>query len=250
MKERLQKILARAGYGSRRAAETLITDGRVRVNGTTVTQLGSQADADRDAITVDGKTIAVVSQHAYLAMHKPAGAVTTANDPQGRMTVMSLLPKNLPPHVLPIGRLDRDTEGLLLFTNDGEFAHRLTHPRYNVEKEYLALVSGAPSSEALDKLRSGVDIGEHVTAPAVVDLVPPPEGHQLRDGHTWLRLVVHEGRKRQIRLMCAAIKHDVRTLVRTRIGDVRLTGLPKMKTRPLAATELAALRSLVGLDSE
>ncbi len=248
MSERLQKILARSGYGSRRSAESFITDGRVKVNGVLVTQLGSQAD-ETDRIEVDGKEIVVTSSQAYIAMHKPAGAVTTFNDPQGRMTVMALLPNNLPPHVLPIGRLDRDTEGLLLFTNDGEFAHRLSHPRYEVEKEYCALVSGAPSPQNLDRLRTGVDIGDHVSAPAIVDIVEPPEGHGARDGHTWLRLIIHEGRKRQVRLMCAAVRHDVRTLVRTRIGGVQLAGLPRMKTRPLTKQELTALRRIVGLES-
>lgn len=245
--ERLQKILARAGYGSRRGAESLITAGRVAVNGNTVTELGTRADADSDSITVDGTELTIATRHVYIALHKPAGAVTTVSDPQGRMTVMSLLPTSLPPHVIPIGRLDRDTAGLLLFTNDGEFAHRIAHPRYQIEKEYHALVAGVPSTADLTALRTGVDIGGHTTAPADVDFAEPPAGHFKRPGDTWIRLVIHEGRKRQVRLMCAAVNHDVRILVRTRVGNVSLSGLPLMKTRPLTAAEVNALRLAVDL---
>src|SRR5439155_18763112 len=155
VKERLQKLLARAGYGSRRSAEKLIVEGRVGVNDTVVRQLGTQVD-DNDLVEVDGAELRRTVELAYLAMHKPHGFVTTARDPQRRRTVMELLPPDLPPHVLPVGRLDRDTEGLLLFTNDGELAHRLAHPRYAVEKEYLAQVEGTPNSQALDQLRKGV----------------------------------------------------------------------------------------------
>ncbi len=245
--ERLQKILARAGYGSRRGAEALITAGRVTVNGSSVTELGTKADAESDTITVDGTALTVAKQHVHIALHKPAGAVTTVSDPQGRMTVMSLLPKNLPPHVIPIGRLDKDTAGLLLFTNDGEFAHRIAHPRYEIEKEYHALVAGVPSPEDLAAIRSGVDIGGHMTAPAKIDVARPPAGHFERPGDTWIQLVIHEGRKRQVRLMCAAINHDVRILVRTRIGGVSITGLPLMKTRPLTTLEVTELRRAVDL---
>ena len=245
--ERLQKILARAGHGSRRGAESLITAGRVTVNGHTVTELGTKADPEADTIAVDGTALTIATQHVYLALHKPAGAVSTVSDPQGRMTVMSLLPKNLPPHVIPIGRLDRDTAGLLLFTNDGEFAHRIAHPRYQIEKEYHVLVAGVPSKVELAAVRSGVDIGGHTTAPADVDVAAPPAGHFERPGDTWIRLVLHEGRKRQVRLMCAAINHDVRILVRTRVGGVSISGLPLMKTRSLTTPEVTGLREAVDL---
>ncbi|HYM16867.1 MAG TPA: pseudouridine synthase [Dehalococcoidia bacterium] len=247
MRERLQKILARAGHGSRRSAEALIAAGRVSVNGVTVTAPGSQADPDVDSIELDGRPLRIEQAHVYLVMNKPAGVVTTLRDPQRRRTVMDLLPPSLPPHVFPVGRLDRDTEGLLLFTDDGGLAHRLTHPRYRIDKEYCAEVLGAPGPVALANLRRGVVIDDRRTAPATIELAQPPHGHIAHEGHTWLRLVIHEGRKRQVRLMCAAVGHPVRALVRTRIGDVLLARLLAGKTRPLAVRELAELRRLVGL---
>ncbi len=247
MRERLQKILARAGHGSRRSAETLITAGRVRVNGVVARELGAQADPDADRIEVDGALIELTAERAFLAMNKPAGFVTTASDPQGRRTVMSLLPPGLPPHVLPVGRLDRDTEGLLLFTNDGAFAHRLAHPRFEIEKEYYALIDGLPSPEALERLRQGVVIEGHATAPARGSATRPPPGYDTRDGHVWLQLVIHEGRKRQIRLMTAAVGHQTRTLVRTRIGEVLLGRLARGTVRPLSKREIETLNRAIGL---
>jgi 23S rRNA pseudouridine2605 synthase len=249
MRERLQKILARAGHGSRRGAEALIVAGRVSVNGVVVSALGAQADPEVDSIELDGQPLTIEQAHVYLVMNKPAGLLTTVSDPQGRRTVMDLLPPALPPHVFPVGRLDRDTQGLLIFTDDGELAHRLAHPRYETEKEYCALVMGSPSAQALGRLRRGVEIQGRQTSPATVEATQPPHGHNSRDGCTWLRLVIHEGRKRQVRLMCAAVGHPVRVLVRTRIGEVLLARLPTGKTRPLSKRELASLRELVGLAS-
>lgn len=248
MKERLQKILARAGHGSRRAAEALIVAGRVTVNDKVV-QLGSQADPDIDDIRLDGAPVLSGQRLVYLAMNKPAGFVTTAHDPHGRPTVMGLLPPGLPPHVLPVGRLDQGTEGLLLFTNDGEFAHRLAHPSFEVEKEYHVLVTGTPSPMALKRLREGVEIGGRPTSPAAVVLSPPPTGYPERIGHTWLRITIHEGRKRQVRLMTAAIGHQTRTLVRTRIGPVGLEDLARMRTRPLSSGELRGLQTMLALQA-
>jgi len=247
MKERLQKILARAGHGSRRSAETLIAAGRVTVNGAVVTEPGTQSDAAVDHIEVDGVPLTVARAHVYLAMNKPYGFLTTAHDPQGRRTVMDVLPPDLPPHVLPVGRLDRDSEGLLLFTNDGEFAHRLAHPRYELDKEYHACVTGTPSLQSLQALRSGVVIDEKPTSPAQVDVVGPPYGQKPRESHTWLRIVIHEGRRRQVRLMCASVGHPVRSLVRTRIGEVLIGRLATGKTRPLSRREVASLKATVGL---
>ncbi len=247
MNERLQKILARVGHGSRRGAEALIIGGRVRVNGVTISELGAQADADVDRIEVDGVAIAAASAHIYLAMNKPAGVLTTVADPEHRRTVIDLLPSTLPPHVFPIGRLDRDTEGLLLFTNDGEFAHRMAHPRYEIDKEYMALVSGMLEQAALDELRTGVVIEGRRTSPASVEPSRAPEGYATPSAHTWLRLVIHEGRKRQVRLMCGSVGHPVKTLVRTRISGVTLARLARGKTRVLSPREVADLRAAVGL---
>jgi pseudouridine synthase len=247
MRERLQKILARAGHGSRRSTEALITAGRVTVNGERVTELGAQADPGVDRIELDGQPVSLPTTPVYLVMNKPHGLLTTVSDPRGRRTVMDILPGDLPPHMFPVGRLDRDTEGLLLFTNDGELAHRLAHPRFEIDKEYYALVAGSPAPKALDALRHGVVIEDRRTAPAHVDVVPSPYGYEARDGHTWLRLIIHEGRKRQVRLMCAAVGHPVRSLVRTRIGGIVIGRLPRGKTRPLSAREVQDLRRLVGL---
>jgi 23S rRNA pseudouridine2605 synthase len=247
MKERVQKILARAGHGSRRSVEELIKAGRVTVNGRRIA-IGDQADLDADVVELDGFPVRPMEQFVYLAMHKPAGYVTTASDPQRRKTGMELLPEGLPPHVLPIGRLDRDTDGLLLFSNDGEFAHRLSHPRYEVEKEYHALVEGRPAARTLAELEHGVMIDDRKTSPAQVEIAGPPPGWQPRDAHTWLRLVVHEGRKRQVRRMCAAVGHPVRALVRTRIDGVLLGKLERGATREVSARELSSLRTSVGLD--
>jgi 23S rRNA pseudouridine2605 synthase len=245
--ERLQKILAQAGHGSRRSAESLISDGRVSVNGVVVRELGTRADPVVDRIAVDGTTVVLLATHAYLAMNKPAGVVTTARDPERRRTVMDLLPSGLPPHVFPIGRLDRDTEGLLIFTNDGEFAHRMAHPRYEIDKEYAALVAGTPDRAAIETLRAGVVVEGIRTSRAVVDMARAPAGFTAAGGHAWLTLVIHEGRKRQVRLMCASVGHPVKTLVRTRIGGVTLARLARGKTRTLSEREVRELRSSVGL---
>ncbi len=245
----MQKTLARAGHGSRRAAESLILARRVSVNGQVITTLGTQADPDIDRITVDGIALRLQADAVYFAMNKPYGFLTTLSDPQARRTVQDLLPPSLPPHVFPIGRLDRDTEGLLLFTNDGEFAHRLAHPRYQIDKEYYALVKGSPTREALDVLRGGVMIEGKRTSRAQVDLSPPPSGLTTPDGHRWLRIVIHEGRRRQVRLMCAVVGCPVRTLVRTRVGPVTLARLATGKTRRLDEHELKGLRDLVWLSA-
>jgi 23S rRNA pseudouridine2605 synthase len=248
VKERLQKILARAGYGSRRSAETLIAGGRVTVNGIVVSTLGARADPEVDRVEVDGQPVQIEAPRTYLVMNKPYGYLTTAHDPQQRRTVMQLLPRGLPPHVLPVGRLDRDTEGLLIFTDDGDVAHRLAHPRFVIDKEYMAHVKGTPSPQAVAQLRKGVELDDRTTATAEVESTSPPHGFTVRAGHTWLRIVIHEGRKRQIRRMCAAVGHPVRTLVRTRVGDVVLGRLERGTTRRLTAREVARLRTAAGLD--
>lgn len=229
--ERLQKVLARAGFGSRRACEELISSGRVRVNGERAS-LGRRVDVSKDAIEVDGARLSVLPGLVHYMLNKPRGVVTTADDPQGRATVTALVPDD--PRVFPVGRLDSDTEGLLLLTNDGELAQRLTHPSFGVEKEYLAKVEGVPDRGALRRMREGLELEDGRTAPAKVAVVGDP-----RDGV--LRIVVHEGRNRQVRRMCEAIGHPVRRLVRVRVGPLTLRGLDPGDWRPLSRSELRAL---------
>jgi 23S rRNA pseudouridine2605 synthase len=226
--ERLQKILAQAGLGSRRTCEELIAAGRVTVNGTPAT-LGTRADPEVDAIEVDGARVGVRQGLVHYLLNKPAGVVTTAADPQGRPTVVDLVPPE--PRVYPVGRLDADTEGLLVLTNDGELAHRLTHPSFGVDKEYLAEVEGTPSRGALRRLREGVTLDDGPTAPAKVSLV----------GDHSLRITIHEGRNRQVRRMCAAVGHPVRRLVRTRFGPLADRRLGPGQARALTQAEVRAL---------
>jgi 23S rRNA pseudouridine2605 synthase len=226
--ERLQKILARAGLGSRRASEALIAAGRVRVNGE-VAALGDRADPETDRIEVDGTVVGVRPGLVHYLLNKPAGVVTTASDPQGRPTVVGLVPAE--PRVFPVGRLDAETEGLLLLTNDGELAHQLTHPSFGVDKEYLAEVGGRPTRAALRRLREGVDLDDGRTAPAKVSLV----------GDRQLRITIHEGRKRQVRRMCDAVGLPVHRLVRVRIGPIADRRLAPGEWRPLQQDEVRAL---------
>ncbi|MDQ6696405.1 MAG: rRNA pseudouridine synthase, partial [Actinomycetota bacterium] len=193
---RLQKVLARAGFGSRRVCDDLIAEERVTVNGE-VAVLGRRVEPETDTVAVDGVVIGIRPGLVHYLLNKPGGVITTADDPQGRPTVVALVPDD--PRVFPVGRLDQDTEGLLLLTNDGELAHRLTHPSFGVDKEYLAEVEGAPSRAAMRRLREGVDLDDGRTAAATASLVEP----------NLLRLTIHEGRNRQVRRMCEAIGHPV-----------------------------------------
>lgn len=231
--ERLQKVLARAGVASRRAAEEMIRQGRVSVNGRVVTEVGTKVRPDLDVVAVDGKPIAGRQHLVYLAMNKPAGYVSTAADTHGRPTVLDLVPVGA--RVYPVGRLDLDTEGLLLLTNDGDFAYLVTHPKHALEKEYRALVRGRPGPEALEKLRRGVEIDGRKTAPATVEVV------SSLPTATWLRIVLHEGRKRQVRRMCEAVGHPVLTLRRVRIGPIELGSLPPGAVRELTAAEVMSI---------
>ena len=226
--ERLQKVLARLGIGSRRACEELIADGRVRVDGT-VARLGARIDPSKAAVEVDGVAVGVRPDLVHYLLNKPAGVVTAAKDPQGRPTVTGLVPAE--PRVFPVGRLDLHTEGLLILTNDGDLAHRLTHPSFGVEKEYLAHVSGAPKPGAVRALRQGVKLDDGPTAPAKVALVAPDV----------LRITVHEGRNRLVRRMCESVGHPVRRLVRTRIGPLSDRRLAPGSWRPLTPTETRLL---------
>lgn len=232
--ERLHKFLAQAGIASRRAAEQLITSGRVSVNGETVTRLGVQVDPERDRVEVDGVLVQPSGQKLYLVLNKPAGVVTTTRDPWGRPTVMDLVPKV--GRLYPVGRLDAETEGLLLLTNDGELANRVMHPRYGCDKEYRALVRGVPSEEALEELRSGVQLDDGVARAVRVEVAERAPG-----GRQWLRLTLREGRKREVRRMLAAVGLPVEYLQRVRIGPLKLGELPVGKARPLSRSEVAAL---------
>jgi len=226
--ERLQKVLAVRGWGSRRLCEDMITAGRVTVNGE-VAVLGRRVDTDNDLVEVDGVPIGVKPGLVYYLLNKPEGVVTTAHDPQGRPTVVEMVPDE--PRVYPVGRLDAGTEGLLLLTNDGDLAHRLAHPSHGVEKEYLAEVAGQPGTGAVRRLRDGVELEDGLTAPAKVSQPSPGV----------LRITIHEGRNRQVRRMCETVGHPVHRLVRVRIGPLRDAQLAPGQWRELTQGEVRSL---------
>jgi 23S rRNA pseudouridine2605 synthase len=231
--ERLQKVLAATGYGSRRICEDLIAAGRVTVNGE-VAVLGRRVDAENDLVAVDGAPIGVRPDLVYYLLNKPIGVVTTARDTHQRPTVVELVPRE--PRVFSVGRLDVDTEGLLLLTNDGDLANRIAHPSHGVDKEYLVEVSGGPvSAGAIRNLREGVVLEDGITAPARVSQPDPGV----------LRIAIHEGRNRQIRRMCEAVGHRVTRLVRTRIGPITDRSLQPGAWRELTTDEWRALTESV-----
>ena len=240
--ERLQKLLARAGHGSRRSAERLIVEGRVSVDGRVAT-LGERADAETQRVAVDGEPLSAPARTLTLALHKPVGYLVTADDDRGRRTVYDLLP-DAPSALRYVGRLDRDSAGLLLLTTDGELAFRLSHPRYVVTKRYEALVDGVPSEHALARLREGVRLDDGQTAPAAAELLT------VEDGRARVRIEIHEGRKRQVRRMLRVVSHRVLALARTEFGPITLGELAEGESRPLDASELRALRAAVGLAEE
>ncbi len=238
MEERIQKILARAGYGSRRACEELIAAGRVRVNGLII-ELGRKADSDKDRITVDGASIPKTETLVYIALYKPRGFLSTVEAPDPRPTVRDLVPVG--GTLYPVGRLDVDSEGLVLMTNDGELTNRLTHPRYGHQKEYRVLVARHPDPEQLSAFRHGVVLEDgYRTAPAEVRI------EALQGKGAWLNLVLKEGRKRQIREMCTQIGIPVVRIIRIRIGSLRLGGLKPREWRYLTSAEVKALQEPQG----
>jgi 23S rRNA pseudouridine2605 synthase len=237
MQERLQKILAHAGIASRREAETIIVSGRVAVNGMVVTELGSKADPYSDRITLDGKPVRIVSEKVYILLNKPAGYVTTMKDPQGRPVVNDLV-KGVRERVYPVGRLDYNTEGLLLMTNDGELANRLAHPRHEVEKEYMVRVRGEVLPEQMQQLCEGVELDDGMSAPAVVKLIRESENN------TWISIVIHEGRYRQVRRMCEAVGLTVVRLKRTRYAFLETGNLKVAACRHLSAGEVSRLYAI------
>lgn len=240
--ERLQKILARAGLASRREAERWIVDGRVTVNGAVIRRLGTQADPSKDSIKVDGKRIKPAAGRLYYAFHKPPGVIMTLNDPEGRPDLTPYLTGlGEKRRLFPVGRLDYNTTGLLLLTNDGEFALRMTHPRYGLKKIYRAKLSACPSSQELDRLRKGVRLEDGMSAPAHARVVA-----KLKK-NAWVEIEVQEGRKREVRRLFEALGYFVEKLIRTRVGSVSLGTLPIGKLRPLSRSEVDSLKRAVGL---
>ena len=240
MQERLQKILSAAGVVSRRAAEGLIVQGRVAVNGTPVLDLGSKADPRTDTISVDGKKIKTAVPLRYVLVNKPAGMVTTRSDPERRRTVLEMIPPDLG-YLYPVGRLDYDSEGLLLLTNDGELAARLMHPRHEVPKVYRARVRGVPDASAIERLSRGIPLDGHRTAPATVRVLKRLD--TPRGSDSIVDITLREGRNRQVRRMCEAVGHPVVTLARVQFGPLRDPGLKVGHSRELTPGEIKALQA-------
>lgn len=233
---RLQKYLASCGVASRRAAEKMITEGRISVNGTVVTELGTQVDENADTVQVDGETVRPEAEKHYIAYNKPVGEVTTASDPEGRDTVMDRF-RDYPVRLFPVGRLDYDSEGLLLLTNDGDLMNRLLHPSFEIKKSYLTRVSNFVTDEEIRSLRKGVMIDGRLTSPAEVRMIR----HDAFS--TELLVTIHEGRNRQVRKMIEAVGHQVVRLKRVRFGPVELGDLPSGMWRKLTEAEIAKLRT-------
>ena len=230
--ERLQKVLARAGIGSRRVCEKLIVEQRVTVDGE-FAELGKKVDPETSQVEVDGLKIGIRQDLVYYLLNKPVGVITTSKDPQERSTVVDLVPTH--PRVFPVGRLDADTEGLILLTNEGDLTHYLTHPSFGIEKEYLVQVEVKPSRNAIRELRQGVELDDGITAPAKVSLVD----------EKLLKIVIHEGRNRQIRRMCESVGHPVKRLIRSRIGPIVDRSLRPGSFRELTNQELKSMRKIL-----
>ncbi|MBV7274846.1 rRNA pseudouridine synthase [Clostridiaceae bacterium UIB06] len=236
MKERLQKYMAKCGVASRRKCEEIILQGRVKVNDKVVNELGCKVDGESDKITVDNKGIKPEGNKVYIALNKPEGYVSTVKDEKGRKTIIDLV--QVKERVYPIGRLDYDTSGLILLTNDGEIYNKIIHPREEKKKTYIAVIKGIPLKEDIEKFRNGVDIDGYITAPAVFQV--------LRSSKECVevKIIIHEGKNRQIRRMCEAIGHPVLTLKRIQIGTIKLGNLSKGKWRFLTEEEINYLKTL------
>ncbi len=247
--ERLNRFLARSGVASRRGADELITSGSVLVNGDRPPPSGLLIDPDRDVVTVEGRVVKPVTKHRYLMLNKPLGVITSAKDEESRPTVLDAVGEEGQGghRLFPVGRLDADTTGLLVLTDDGDLAFRLTHPRYKVAKEYLAMVVGSPNETDLESLRKGVDLDDGRTAPAEVDVV----SFDASPGapRTELRMVIREGRHRQVRRMLHAVGHKVQSLRRTGFGPLKLGRLKVGDWRLLGEPEVEALRRAVRIES-
>jgi len=232
MEIRLQKWLSQAGVASRRKAEELIIAGKVAVNGNIITQLGTRADTSRDRVTVNGQPCEVATSKIYIALHKPEGVVTTASDQFNRPTVMDYIPKDT--HCYPVGRLDYDTSGLIILTNDGEFAQKLAHPKHGITKTYTAIIKGLPDDEQLKAFASGLMIEGRLTAPCEIEIIK-------KEPNAKVRIKLGEGRNRQVRKMCEAIGHPVISLKRVEVGPVKLGSLPQGQWRYLTPAEIKGL---------
>lgn len=236
MEIRLQKYLADAGIASRRKSELLIQEGKVSVNGRIVKELGTKIKPQHDVIKYEGKVIKQKTHHVYMMLNKPTGYITTVSDEKGRKTVLDLI--DYPSRLYPIGRLDYNTSGLLLLTNDGDLTYRLTHPKHEVEKKYLVTVKGVPTERQLNELRKGADLGEYKTSHAKIKII------ETRDDHTTLQVNIHEGKNRQVRRMFEHIGYTVLKLKRTAIGKLTLSGLRHGKYRQLTKEEVSYLKKL------
>jgi len=241
--ERIQKILSSAGLCSRREAEAFITEGRVKVNGKVITELGAKADAEQDVIKLGNKVVRPPAVKIYLLMNKPRGCITTLKDPQGRQTVIDILGRGAP-RVFPVGRLDYETEGLLLLTNDGEFANAVMHPSQELPKCYEVKVDGVMSESDLSAMAHGIRLKDGMTAPAKVRKM------KLTDKNSWIEVTIHEGRYRQVRRMCEALGHPALKVKRTKIGPVILRGTPLGAYRDLTTSEVRSLLGAGGKDQE
>lgn len=239
MLERLQKIMSESGVASRRKCEELILAKRVKVNGIVVSELGTKADREKDEIEVDGKPLSASGEKVYIMLNKPVGYITSARDQFGRPAVLDLV-KGVKERVYPVGRLDYDTEGLLILTNDGDLTYKITHPKHNIDKTYRALVSGRIEQKDIAAFREGLQIEDYTTAPAVLDLLKYAEGNSLVD------ITIHEGKNRQVRKMCSAVGHPVLKLKRISIGKIKLEGLQRGSWRYLTAAEVEYLKALGG----
>lgn len=237
---RLQKYIAMCGIASRRAAEELISDGRVCVNGKKITEQGVKVEIGADSVSVDGKTIKVKNKKYYIMLNKPSGFVSTAKDQFDRPTVVDIIKKDLPDvRIFPVGRLDYETEGLLLMTNDGDFSYNVTHPKFHVDKTYIATIKGGMTVKGMNKLKNGVYIDDGFkTSPAQAEIVDASEGY------TVVKITIHEGRNRQVRKMFEAIGCKVVHLIRTRIGEAELGNLPQGHWRHLTSHEISCLTNM------
>jgi 23S rRNA pseudouridine2605 synthase len=236
MKERLQKYMADCGVASRRTCEEIILSGKVRVNGRIIDELGYKIDREYDAVFIDGKLLKPVENKVYIALNKPTGVVSTVKDERGRKTLLDIVKVN--ERIYPIGRLDYDTSGLILLTNDGDIYNRVIHPRQSINKVYIAEVQGIPDEMDIAKFCSGIDIGGYITSKAELKLLNKNSKTSL------IRIVIHEGKNRQIRKMCEAINHPVLALKRISVGEIKLGNLEVGKWRDLSKNEIEYLKNL------